>query len=164
MNSWLFPPQTREVRFDEKWAFVGKKEKNSNPDNPDDATLGDNWDHLAPDAEHKLVVSMVPGKRIKENIQALVNDFKQHTVGRMMNLITTDEYAAYPDAILRVIYDRRTYRRPHRRQFLGNYGWRKIDRFEIGLIWITRRSDIHKRIQVQLKLGFGFDFFFDRRR
>ena len=57
-------------------------------------------------------------------------------------------------------YDRRTDRRPHHRQFLGNYGWRKIDRFEIGLIWITRRSDIHKRIQVQLKLGFGFDFFF----
>ncbi len=100
MNSWLFPPQTREVRFDEKWAFVGKKEKNSNPDNPDDATLGDNWDHLAPDAEHKLFVSMVPGKRIKENIQALVKDFKQRTGGRMMNLITTDEYAAYPDAIM----------------------------------------------------------------
>ena len=100
MNSWLFPPQTREVQFDEKWAFVGKKEKNCNPDNPDDATLGDNWDHVALDAEHKLVVSVVPGKRIKENIQALVNDFKQRTSGRMINLITTDEYAAYPDAIL----------------------------------------------------------------
>ena len=100
MNSWLFPPQTREVQFDEKWAFVGKKEKNCNPDNPDDATLGDNWDHVALDAEHKLVVSVVPGKRIKENIQALVKDFKQRTGGRMMNLITTDEYAAYPDAIL----------------------------------------------------------------
>ena len=45
-------------------------------------------------------MSVVPGKRIKENIQALVKDFKQRTVGRMMNLITTDEYAAYPDAIL----------------------------------------------------------------
>ena len=63
-------------------------------DNPDDATLGDNWDPVAPDAEHKLVVSVVPGKRIKENIQARVNDFKQRTSGRMMNPITTDDYAA----------------------------------------------------------------------
>ena len=45
-------------------------------------------------------MSVVPDKRIKENIQALVKEFKQRTDGRMMNLITIDEYAAYPDAIL----------------------------------------------------------------
>jgi IS1 family transposase len=100
MNSWLFPPHTREVQFDEKWALVGKKEKHCDPDDPDDAALGDHWDHVALDAEHKLVVSVVPGKRTKENVQALVNDFKQRTGGRMMNLITTDEYSAYRDAIL----------------------------------------------------------------
>jgi IS1 family transposase len=100
MNSWLFPPQTREVQFDEKWAFVGKKEKHCNPEDPEDATLGDNWDHVALDAESKLVVSVVPGKRTKENLQTLVNDFKERTGGRRMNLITTDEYAAYPDVIL----------------------------------------------------------------
>jgi len=49
MNSWLFPPQTREVQFDEKWAFVGKKEKHCDPENPDDAACGDNWDHVALD-------------------------------------------------------------------------------------------------------------------
>jgi IS1 family transposase len=91
---------TRAVQFDEKWAFVGKKEKHCDPDDPDDATLGDHWDHVALDAEHKLVVSVVPGKRTKENVQALVNDFKQRTGGRTMNLITTDEYSAYRDAIL----------------------------------------------------------------
>src|SRR5579859_5193637 len=26
-NSWVFPPKTREAQFDEKWSFVGKKEK-----------------------------------------------------------------------------------------------------------------------------------------
>ena len=52
------------------------------------------------DAEHKLVVSVVAGKRTKENVQALVHDFHERTGGRLMNLITTDEYAAYPDAIL----------------------------------------------------------------
>ena len=40
------------------------------------------------------------GKRTKANVQTLVNDFQQRTGGQPMNLITTDEYAAYADAIL----------------------------------------------------------------
>ena len=55
-TSWLFPPQTREVQFDEKWSFVGKKEKHCDPDKPADARQGDNWDHVAFDPEHRLVV------------------------------------------------------------------------------------------------------------
>jgi IS1 family transposase len=100
MNSWLFPPQTREVQFDEKWAFVGKKAKHCDPDDPDDARQGDHWDHVALDPEHRLVVSVVPGKRTAENVRRLVNDFKQRTQGRLMNLITTDEYSAYETEIL----------------------------------------------------------------
>lgn len=42
----------------------------------------------------------MPGKRITANAQALLADFKERTGGRMMNLITTDEYAPYPQAIL----------------------------------------------------------------
>jgi IS1 family transposase len=88
------------VQFDEKWAFVGKKEKNCDPDDPDDDHCGDHWDHVALDAEHRLVVSVVPGERTTENVTALVNDFKRRTDGRQMNLITTDEYAAYRTTIL----------------------------------------------------------------
>ena len=36
-NSWAFPPNTREVQFDEKWSFVGKKEKHCDPADPGDA-------------------------------------------------------------------------------------------------------------------------------
>jgi IS1 family transposase len=97
---WLFPPQTREVQFDEKWAFVGKKEKHCDPDDPADACQGDHWDHVAFDAEQRLVVSVVPGKRTAEHVQELVNDCKQRTGGRLLSLITTDEYAAYETAIL----------------------------------------------------------------
>lgn len=100
-NSWPFPPNTREVQFDEKWSFVGKKEKHCDPDDPDDAQQGDNWDHVALDAEHRLVVSVVPGKRTAENVEALVEDFKERTGGRPMNLITTDEYKPYRKAILK---------------------------------------------------------------
>ena len=98
-NSWLFPPQTREAQFDEKWSFVGKKEKHCDPDRPEDARQGDNWDHVAFDPEHRLVVSVVPGKRTEEKVQELVQDFKERTGGRLMNLLTSDEYAPYKTAI-----------------------------------------------------------------
>src|SRR5215212_6105666 len=43
-RSWLFPPATCEVQFDEKWAFVYQKQKNCDPNDPDDDHRGDYWD------------------------------------------------------------------------------------------------------------------------
>ena len=100
-TSWsLFPPLTREVQFDEKWAFVAKKEENCDPDDPADDRKGDTWDHVAFDAESRLVISVVPGERTAENVVAVVEDFKRRTGGRLMDLITTDGYPAYEEAIL----------------------------------------------------------------
>ena len=100
-TSWSpLPPRTREVRFDEKWAFVAKKEANCDPSDPADARRGDHRDHVALDAEHRLVVGVVPGKRTAENTGALVRDFRRRTSGRLMGLITSDEYAPYRGAIL----------------------------------------------------------------
>jgi len=95
-NSWLFPPATSEVRFDEKWSFVGRKERNCEPDDP---RRGDCWDHTAVDPESRLVVSLVVGKRTAEAVTAVVRDFHRRTGGRVMRLITSDEYPAYPEAI-----------------------------------------------------------------
>jgi hypothetical protein len=88
------------VQCDEKWAFVGKKDKHCDPTDPADAQQGDNWDHVALDPEPRLVVSVVPGKRTAKNVEKLVQDFTHRTAGRSMNLITSDEYSAYPPAIL----------------------------------------------------------------
>jgi IS1 family transposase len=99
-NSWLFPPKTREVQFDEKWSFVGKKEKHCDPNNPDDDLCGDCWDHVALDPEHRLVVSVVVGRRSAEETQRLVENFQQRTAARQMNLMTSDENPAYAEAIL----------------------------------------------------------------
>lgn len=101
-NSWLFPPATRAVQFDEKWSFIGKKEKHCDRDDPDDDWLGDHWDHVALDPEHRLVVSVVPGRRVAEQAQALVEDFSARTGGRLMNLMTSDENPAYAVSILDV--------------------------------------------------------------
>jgi len=78
---------------------VGKKEKHCDPENPADAHQGDNWDHVAFDPEHRLVVSVVPGKRTEDKVHRLVQDFQRRTGGRLMNLMTSDEYPAYQTAI-----------------------------------------------------------------
>jgi hypothetical protein len=64
-----------------------------------DDVQGDNWDHVAVDPEHRLVVSVVPGKRTEEKVHELVRDFKRRTGDRLMNLMTSDEYPAYKGAI-----------------------------------------------------------------
>jgi IS1 family transposase len=99
-NSWRFPPRTREAQFDEKWAFVAKKAQNCDPTDRADDRKGDTWDHVAFDPEHRLVVTVVLGERTAENVVAVVEDFKRRTAGRLMNLITTDGYPAYEEAIL----------------------------------------------------------------
>ena len=93
-------PETRELQMDEKWAFVAKKEKNCDEDDPEDRFRGDCWDHVAFDPEHRLVVSVVPGERTAETAQELVTDVKARLGGRTPALITTDEYAPYQGAIL----------------------------------------------------------------
>jgi hypothetical protein len=44
-------------------------------------------------------VSVVPGKRTEDKVHQLVRDFKERTGGRLMNLLTSDEYPAYQTAI-----------------------------------------------------------------
>ena len=78
-RSWLFPPRTREVQFDEKWSFVAKNQKNCDPANPADDHKGDYWDHVAYDPEHKLVLAVVPGARTQENADEVVAEVKDRT-------------------------------------------------------------------------------------
>ena len=92
---------TSEVQLDEKWSFVGKKAENCDPDDPADDHLGDWWDHVAYDPEHRLVVCVEPGARVGESVEAVVEDFKRRTGGRPMRLITSDEHRPYKEAILR---------------------------------------------------------------
>ena len=47
-----------------------------------------------------MIISVVPGERTGENVTAVVEDFKRRTGGRLMNLITSDGYPAYEEAIL----------------------------------------------------------------
>jgi IS1 family transposase len=55
---------------------------------------------VALDPEHRLVLSVVPGRRTAESVKAVVTDTQRRTGGRMMRLVTTDEYPAYEAALL----------------------------------------------------------------
>ena len=81
------------------WSFVAKKQKNCNPDDPADAHKGDWWDFVAFDAEHRLVVAVVPGARSIENAEEIVQEVHDRTDGREDVLLTSDEYSAYETAI-----------------------------------------------------------------
>lgn len=98
-SSWLFPPQTREVQFDEKWSFVAKKQKNCDPTDPADDQKGDWWDHVAYDPEHKLVLAVVPGARVTESVEEVVAEVKDRLDDQPTALMTSDEYATYETVI-----------------------------------------------------------------
>jgi transposase-like protein len=70
-----------EAQFDEKWSFVGKKQKNCAPSNPEDDAKGDQWDITAVDVDSRMVVSPAVGKRDQEALKELVADFAGRTGG-----------------------------------------------------------------------------------
>ncbi len=100
MSGWLFPPNTREVQFDEKWSFVFKKQEHCDPDDPADANRGDYWDHVVFDPESRLVLAVVPGARDVEAVEEAVDELKQRTDRNVLKLVTSDEYPAYETALL----------------------------------------------------------------
>jgi IS1 family transposase len=100
MNWWRFPPSTREVQFDEKWSFVFKKQEHCDPDDPADDHHGDWWDHVALDPETRLVLAVVPGARDAEGVEEVVSEVKDRTGGRVLDLVTSDDYPAYETALL----------------------------------------------------------------
>src|SRR3954453_9260641 len=97
---WRFPPNTREVQFDEKWSYVFKKQEHCDPDDPADANRGDYWDHVARDAESGVVPAVVPGARDTEAVEEVVGEVKDRTGGRVLDLATSDDYPAYEAALL----------------------------------------------------------------
>lgn len=87
------------MQLDEKWSFVCQKQKNVAAN--DACIRGDNWDYVAYDPEHKLVLEVVPGKRTAENTDKIVEAMKKRTGGKLLDLIASDEYKPYTKAILK---------------------------------------------------------------
>src|SRR5207248_5982365 len=99
-SSWPFPPSTTKVQLDEKWSFVTKKEGHCDwQADEDDLLRGDQWDFVALDPDSRLVLSVLVGKRLQDNAVLLLEDVKGRLGGRVPQLITSDEWPGYPEAI-----------------------------------------------------------------
>jgi hypothetical protein len=96
-------PSTKEIQMDEKWSYVGKKQgRLSEEEKKNDSEIGDRWDHVAQDAESRLNLSLIPGKRTDESCLELVKDVKKRTEGRTNLLFTSDEHGGYKKALEKV--------------------------------------------------------------
>jgi hypothetical protein len=78
----------------------GKKDKNCDPANAADDQRGSWWDHVILDTHSRLIVSLVVGRRTLSTLNAARADFYARTDGGLPELVTTDEYSAYPTALL----------------------------------------------------------------
>jgi hypothetical protein len=89
-----------EVQFDEKWAFVEKKQKRCDLESAADQHKGDQWDFTAVDVPSRFLVSLVIGKRTRDNLKGGVNDFAERTGGKAPALSTSDDCAMYDQVLL----------------------------------------------------------------
>jgi IS1 family transposase len=80
--------------------FYKKKQKNCTEDERDEA--GDFWDHTAVTADSKLVVSLVVGKRTRDQTHELVSDAKSRLRWGHLPVLLSDGYEGYEPAILHV--------------------------------------------------------------
>jgi len=55
---------------------------------------------VALDAESRLVLAVVPGARDAEAVEEVVGEVKERTGGRVLDLVTGDDYPAYETALL----------------------------------------------------------------
>lgn len=87
--------------MDEKWSFVAKKEKRCDPADEGDMLKGDQWDFVALDPDSRLVLGVLVGKRLRDNAEILLEGIKGRLAG-VPELITSDEWSSYPEAIREV--------------------------------------------------------------
>jgi hypothetical protein len=78
----------------------GKKDKHCDPTQAADRDLGSWWDHVLLDAESRLIVSLVVGRRTSETLRLAWQDYYERTDGDLPGLIVTDAYAAYCTVIV----------------------------------------------------------------
>jgi hypothetical protein len=78
----------------------GKKDKHCDPGAPGDQGRGSWWDHVLIDADSRLIVTLIIGRRETETARQAFADFYRRTDGDLVPLITSDEYAPYLTVIV----------------------------------------------------------------
>lgn len=84
-----------KIEVDEIWGFVGKKDKNMQPD--DSAALGSVWTFVAIDPETKVVPTFTVGKRDQATTDAFVSDLSARMKNRIQ--LSSDGMGCYAAAV-----------------------------------------------------------------
>ena len=89
--------RARRVQCDEIWSFCHAKQRNVPKEKQDLGSYGDVWTWVALDADAKLVISWVVGKRTARCARDLMADLRDRVPGRIQ--LTTDGLPHYKDAV-----------------------------------------------------------------
>jgi IS1 family transposase len=98
LNVTLRNISAKRVQIDEIWSFVGCKQKNVTPQIAAERVAGDTWTFVAIEAQTKLVISWMVGRRDA----GFATEFLQDVSGRLSNRVqlTTDGHKMYLDAVI----------------------------------------------------------------
>ncbi len=83
--------------MDELWQFVGCKARRFEGEMKWDGKRGDAWTFTALDADTKLLISWVCGRRDVENAFTIMHDLRSRVDGRIQ--LTTDAFTPYYNAV-----------------------------------------------------------------
>jgi hypothetical protein len=81
--------EVNQVQGDEAWAFMGTRDKHCDPSDPGDRERGSYWDHVLIDADSRVIVTLVIGRRDTETARQAFADFYRRTDGDLTPLITS---------------------------------------------------------------------------
>jgi hypothetical protein len=132
---------------------VTKKEKHCDRSDPDDDGCGDCWDHVALDAESRLVLSVVPGRRSEEQTLLLVQDVAARTGGEPLALFTSDENPAYAGALLEVYGE---WTQPQRQGARGRHPEPvKVAPQELTYATVHKTRENNRVVKVEARVVYG---------
>ena len=89
--------RARDVQADEMWGFVGMKEKTKKLQGSHDEATGDAYTFVAMERHTKLVIAWHLGRRNVRDTVLFTEKLHEATEGPFQ--LTTDGFAAYPDAV-----------------------------------------------------------------
>lgn len=91
---------SKRVQCDEIWSFYYSKEKNVTPEHKGVLGHGDAYTWTAIDADTKLAISWLVGRRDSECAEIFIGDLASRLAGRIQ--LTTDGYGPYLGAVEKV--------------------------------------------------------------
>lgn len=102
LQAYLRDVACREVQLDELWSFLQKKEANCSEWEALRDEYGDCWVWVAFDPESKVILAYAVGKRTRERCVELLQRLKATLAPGALPLFTSDDLAAYEDALIEV--------------------------------------------------------------